>query len=151
MKTSKLFKCLANQIDITTISQTQKQIIYDCIENKSECAFASRAILHHYFKEDNNSIVPDYSTSGSSQRKSNATNLADKTIDFSLYPTLVENQITINSSKSGILQIFNNLGICILKTQINTGASYIDLSHIISGIYYYNFNNGGINGKIIKD
>ncbi len=64
---------------------------------------------------------------------------------FKLYPNPVKDGFTIETSKPGILEIYNLSGSKLISLPGTSDKQFIDVSHLQSGIYF-----AKINGKTIK-
>lgn len=73
-------------------------------------------------------------------------NNVDNNLSINVYPTLVDNELHIvNSTNSNVqLQIVNNTGVVIFKTNVDRGTSTINVSDLCSGYYLAKVNQGSV-------
>ena len=66
-------------------------------------------------------------------------------VSFVLYPNPVENIIAIESVKDAVVKIYSMAGQVVSQQSIIQGTNTIDVSELVSGIYFIN-----IDGTIVK-
>lgn len=71
-----------------------------------------------------------------------------------VYPNPVESNLTlkIEDNSNGIFTLYNQLGQKVLHREFSNSIENIDVLHLQSGIYYYDFssNSSNLQGKLIK-
>lgn len=76
------------------------------------------------------------------------------TNEMMLYPNPIQDKffLTIDEHTKGKIILYNQLGQSVLTKNISETNNSVDISHLTSGIYFYDFssNNGKLQGKLIK-
>jgi len=61
---------------------------------------------------------------------------------FTLFPNPADKTIAINTATETEIQIINTLGMALLKTNLPSGESIIDIGDLPSGVYFVKSNMG---------
>ena len=70
-----------------------------------------------------------------------------------VYPNPLENELQLESSENGTIQIFDLLGGVVFEQKVNEGREMLDLGRLNSGTYFLKFFNESAQQieKIIKN
>ena len=70
--------------------------------------------------------------------------LTDQEMHVSVYPTITNSALAIESQAQGMAMLYNAFGQQLMEIRIETGSNQVDVSALPQGVYYFRLTGGGV-------